>query len=93
MHLAVVFVAFLPILMVHTDVLEGPGSKRVGSLSMIARSSADSFRTKINKGTTGQSRNIFGKDDRIPVTSTNYPWRAIGKISTECTGALIVSNR
>jgi len=89
MHLSVVVVALLPILMVHGGVFEGPGSKRLGSLSMIARSSADSFRTKNNKGTIGQSRNIFGKDNRTPVTSTNYPWRAIGKISTGCTGTLI----
>ncbi len=93
MHLSVAVVALLPILMVHADVFEGPGSKRLGSLSMIVRSSVDSLRTKTNKGTIGQSRNIFGKDDRIPVTSTEYPWRAIGKISNGCTGALIVSNR
>lgn len=34
-------------------------------------------------------RNVFGKDDRVQVTSTEYPWRAIGYLNTGCTGALI----
>ena len=93
MHLTVVIVALLPILMIRADVFEAPGSKRSGSLSMIAHSSADSFRTKTNKGALTETRNIFGKDNRIPVTSTEYPWRAIGQISTLCTGSLVVSNR
>jgi len=93
MHLAVVFVILLPILMVYADVFETPGSQPLGSLSMIAHSSADSFRTKTNKATLTETRNIFGKDDRIAVTSTSYPWRAIGRLSTGCTGTLIVRNR
>ncbi len=93
MHLGIVVVVLLAILVVHADVFEGPGGKQLGSLSMLTRSSADSSRTKISKHTEGESRNIFDKDDRIPVTSTQYPWRAIGKISTGCTGTLVVSNK
>lgn len=37
-----------------------------------------------------ETRNIFGYDDRVAVTSTQYPWRAIGKLSTGCTGTLVV---
>ena len=87
MHLGIVVVTLFSILVVHADVFEGPGSKQLGSLSMLSRA-----RTKLSKGTLGESRNIFGKDDRIAVTSTEYPWRAIGKISTGCTGTLVVSN-
>ncbi|MEX0269164.1 serine protease [Leptolyngbyaceae cyanobacterium UHCC 1019] len=42
-------------------------------------------------------RNIFGKDDRIPMNSSKYPWSAIGRIEAfkdkqmlgTCTGTLI----
>jgi V8-like Glu-specific endopeptidase len=45
-------------------------------------------------------RNIFGKDDRIPMNSTKYPWSAIGRIEVPiddksmeiCTGTLIGKN-
>jgi protease YdgD len=46
------------------------------------------------------SRNIFGKDDRIPMVSMSYPWSAIGRVEGEidsntmstCTGTLIAQN-
>jgi protease YdgD len=46
------------------------------------------------------SRNVFGKDDRIPVNSTKYPWSAIGRVESIkgkqlqgiCTGSLIGKN-
>lgn len=42
-------------------------------------------------------RNIFGKDDRIPMNSSKYPWSAIGRVEAfkdkqmlgTCTGTLI----
>lgn len=45
-------------------------------------------------------RNIFGKDDRIPMNSAKYPWSAIGRIEVPiddksiniCTGTLIGKN-
>lgn len=37
----------------------------------------------------GALDNIFGKDDRKPVTTNAYPWRTIGYISTGCTGTLV----
>lgn len=33
--------------------------------------------------------NIFGNDDRKPITTRDYPWRAIGYLSTGCTGTLV----
>lgn len=33
--------------------------------------------------------NIFGKDDRTPITTNDYPWRTIGYLSTGCTGTLV----
>ncbi|XGW00802.1 MAG: serine protease (plasmid) [Leptolyngbya sp. BL-A-14] len=46
------------------------------------------------------SRNIFGKDERIPMNSSKYPWSAIGRIDIPlsattlkiCTGTLIAKN-
>lgn len=45
-------------------------------------------------------RNIFGKDERIPMDSSKYPWSAIGRIDIPinattlkiCTGTLIAKN-
>lgn len=45
-------------------------------------------------------RNIFGKDERIPMNSSKYPWSAIGRIEIPvsatttniCTGSLIGKN-
>jgi len=45
-------------------------------------------------------RNVFGKDDRIPMNSAKYPWSAIGRIEVPidqktmkiCTGTLIGKN-
>ena len=45
-------------------------------------------------------RNVFGKDDRIPMNSSKYPWSAIGRIEVSiddksmniCTGTLIGKN-
>lgn len=45
-------------------------------------------------------RNIFGKDDRIPMNSAKYPWSAIGRVEAingnqmdwTCTGTLIGKN-
>lgn len=45
-------------------------------------------------------RNIFGKDERIPMNSSKYPWSAIGRIEVPiddksmkiCTGTLIGKN-
>lgn len=33
--------------------------------------------------------NIFGKDDRKPITTKTYPWSPIGYLSTGCTGTLV----
>ena len=46
------------------------------------------------------SRNVFGKDERIPMNSSKYPWSAIGRIDIAmnattlkiCTGTLIAKN-
>ena len=43
------------------------------------------------------SRNVFGQDERIPMTSSAYPWSAIGRVEapidqntvSRCTGTLI----
>lgn len=35
------------------------------------------------------SENLFGPDQRKPVTSTTYPWSTIGFLSTACTGTLV----
>lgn len=43
------------------------------------------------------TRNVFGKDDRIPVLSNKYPWSTIGRLESSgendglyiCTGTLI----
>jgi protease YdgD len=45
-------------------------------------------------------RNVFGKDDRIPMNSSKYPWSAIGRVEAlnskqvdwTCTGTLIGKN-
>ena len=34
-------------------------------------------------------KNVFGNDDRVQVTSKDYPWRAIGYLNTGCTGTLV----
>lgn len=33
--------------------------------------------------------NVFGADRRVEMTSTDYPWKAIGRLSTGCTGTLV----
>ncbi|UJR18025.1 hypothetical protein I4U23_004926 [Adineta vaga] len=45
-----------------------------------------------NENTVSQTKNVFGIDKQTPVTSKNYPWRAIGKLSTGCTGTLVGPN-
>jgi TPR repeat protein/V8-like Glu-specific endopeptidase len=38
----------------------------------------------------GSSHVVFGRDDRTEVTTTDFPWRTIGKISDcNCTGTLV----
>ena len=34
-------------------------------------------------------KNVFGVDERQEVTTGSYPWRAIGLVSTGCTGTLV----
>jgi hypothetical protein len=101
MHLVTVFVVILAILMVHAGVDEVRESKKLGLLSIIGHSrkngrichsSADSLLFRTNKTTSTQTKNIFGNDNRMPMNSTDYPWRAIGKLSMGCTGALVVSS-
>lgn len=36
-----------------------------------------------------KGKNVFGKDDRVQVTSTKFPWSAIGYLNTACTGSLV----
>ncbi|CAF3409094.1 unnamed protein product [Rotaria sp. Silwood1] len=36
-----------------------------------------------------RGKNVFGNDDRVQVTSTDYPWSAIGYLNTGCTGTLV----
>lgn len=36
-----------------------------------------------------KGRNVFANDDRVQVTSKEYPWRAIGYLNTGCTGTLV----
>lgn len=36
--------------------------------------------------------NIFGADNRVPVTSSEYPWRAVGYITGGCTATLVAKN-
>lgn len=37
--------------------------------------------------------NVFGQDDRVPMTSTRFPWSAIGYVSSAgCTGTLVARN-
>ena len=49
--------------------------------------------TSCDHGPTGRSdsalKNIFGTDDRSPVTSTAAPWASIGRLSNGCTGTLV----
>jgi V8-like Glu-specific endopeptidase len=101
MRLVIIFLALLPILVVHTTIFEAHGTKKSRLLSMIDdsrtnerthHSSATSLRSRTNENIPKGLKNIFGIDKRTPMTSTAYPWRAIGKLSTGCTGALVVSN-
>ena len=39
-----------------------------------------------------RGKNVFGNDDRVEVTSKDYPWRAIGYLNTRCTGTLVGRN-
>lgn len=43
-------------------------------------------------GQDEEKHGVFGEDDRVGMTSPLFPWSAIGKLSTRCTGALIGSN-
>jgi protease YdgD len=40
-------------------------------------------------GNDSGSKNIFGSDDRQPITATQSPWSAIGRLSNGCTATLI----
>jgi V8-like Glu-specific endopeptidase len=33
--------------------------------------------------------NVFGPDDRVPLTSSEYPWKTIGKIDSGCSATLV----
>lgn len=37
----------------------------------------------------GELDNIFGPDNRTPITTNAYPWSPIGYLSTGCTGTLV----
>ncbi len=39
-----------------------------------------------------QSWNVFGADNRQEITSSQYPWRTIGKIDSGCTATLVWKN-
>ena len=41
------------------------------------------------RGADSQAQNVFGSDDRQEITTDQYPWRAIGKLSVGCTGTLV----
>lgn len=36
--------------------------------------------------------NVFGTDNRVEMTSEDYPWSTIGKLSSGCTGTLVGKN-
>ena len=40
----------------------------------------------------GPLDNLFGPDKRVPVTSSEFPWSAVGKLSTGCTATLVGAN-
>lgn len=46
--------------------------------------------------TVSNAKNVFGADDRVPLTTDEYPWRTIGRLyntnSGSCTGTLIARN-
>ena len=92
MHLGMITVAVIVILAVHANVSKGSSDTQVASQSMLTRPSIEGIYTKIGMDILQEPTNIFDKDDRFAVTSTKYPWKAIGKISTGCTGTLVVSN-
>lgn len=37
----------------------------------------------------GQTKNVFGPDDRQSISTDVYPWRTIGKLNVGCTGTLV----
>lgn len=40
-----------------------------------------------------ETKNVFGSDNRVALTATGYPWRAIGKVfGMGCTGTLVAAN-
>ncbi len=47
------------------------------------------FLSTISRAANDLDFNVFGKDDRKEVTSTAYPWKAVGRLSTGCTGTLV----
>jgi hypothetical protein len=101
MYRAIVLVVLLSISAIRAGLLKvgeniEPGSTFVTSglcnNGTTCHSSSISGHSGANKNTLVQTKNVFGKDNRIPVESTDYPWRAIGKLSMGCTGALVVRN-
>ena len=46
------------------------------------------FLTTCGKNSS-QPKNIFGQDDRRWITSTEYPYSALGKLDSGCTGTLV----
>jgi V8-like Glu-specific endopeptidase len=87
MYRALPFVVFLSILVFTTGTREVSASRRSKSA---LRSLLDYLED--NEYLLTPTRNVFGVDDRTPMESTKYPWSAIGKLSTGCTGTLVVSD-
>lgn len=53
------------------------------------------FHISCGKNDSAQSelKNVFGNDDRSPITTGDYPWNTIGKVfGMGCTGTLVAKN-
>jgi V8-like Glu-specific endopeptidase len=87
MFRAIVLIVLLSISLVRAGIFTARENVELESSSLLFN------RPRASKNALTQTKNVFGKDDRTPMESTDYPWRAIGKLSTGCTGALIVRNR
>ncbi|MBF0440839.1 MAG: trypsin-like peptidase domain-containing protein [Oligoflexales bacterium] len=42
-----------------------------------------------DNGSQGKPHNIFGKDDRRDISSSEYPWSSVGRLDFGCTGTLV----
>ncbi len=49
----------------------------------------EGFRGNLEDETQDVLDNVFGADDRRPITTADYPWRTIGYLSSGCTGTLV----